>query len=149
MKIYWTSKSTQPSPLFELWYWVLWLPRRCKSQEMQAWSLGQEDPLEWEMATHSSIHAWKILLAEEPGGLKSGELQSWTWLSMCTHPHNEYWFTHLLSSRSQNLHLVGVWVGKEFPDMRQNEREIKFIRVGDAVNTVGQSKGEPALNRGP
>ena len=68
---------------------------------------------------------------------------------MCTHPHNEYGFTHLLSSRSQNLHLVGVWVGKEFPDMRQNEREIKFIRVGDAVNTVGQSKGEPALNRGP
>ena len=39
--------------------------------------------------------------------------------------------------------------GKEFPDMRQNEREIKFIRVGDAVGTAGQLKGEPTLNRGP
>ena len=39
--------------------------------EMQeAWvqSLGQEDPLEKEMATHSSILAWEILWAEEPGG---------------------------------------------------------------------------------
>ena len=40
-------------------------------------------------------------------------------------------------------------VGKEFPDMRQNKREIKFIRVGDAVRTVGQLKGEPTLNRAP
>ena len=45
--------------------------------------------------------------------------------------------------------MVHVQVGKEFPDMRQNEREIKFIRVKDAVRTVGQLKGEPALNRGP
>ena len=45
--------------------------------------------------------------------------------------------------------MVQVWVGKEFPDMRQNEREIKFIRVGDAVRTAGQLKGEPTLNRGP
>ena len=35
-----------------------------------------------------------------------------------------------------------VWVGKEFPDMRQNEREIKFIRMGDTVRTAGQLKGE-------
>ena len=41
-----------------------------------------------------------------------------------------------------------VWVGKEFPDMRQNEREIKFIRMGDTVRTVDQLKGEPTLNRG-
>ena len=45
--------------------------------------------------------------------------------------------------------VVWAWVGKEFPDMRQNEREIKFIRVGDAVRTVVQLKGEPALNRDP
>ena len=45
--------------------------------------------------------------------------------------------------------VVQAWVGKEFPDMRQNEREIKFIRVGDAVRTVGQLKGELMLNRGP
>ena len=45
--------------------------------------------------------------------------------------------------------VVQAWVGKEFPDMRQNERKIKIIRVGDAVRTAGQLKGEPALNRGP
>ena len=38
-------------------------------QETQVWSLGWEDPLEKEMATHSSIIAWRILWAEEPRGL--------------------------------------------------------------------------------
>ena len=45
--------------------------------------------------------------------------------------------------------MVWVWVGKEFPDVRQNERKIKFIRVGDTVRRVGQHKGESTLNRGP
>ena len=40
-------------------------------QEMQVWSLGQEDPLEEEMATHSSFLAWEISWTEEPGELKS------------------------------------------------------------------------------
>ena len=40
-------------------------------QETQIWSLGQEDPLEKEMVTHSSILAWKNLWTEEPGGLQS------------------------------------------------------------------------------
>ena len=40
-------------------------------QEMQVQSLGQEDPLEEEMATHSSILAWRIPWTEEPGGLQS------------------------------------------------------------------------------
>ena len=44
-------------------------------QEAQVQSLVQEDPLEKETATHSSILAWKILWAEEPGGLQSMELQ--------------------------------------------------------------------------
>ena len=38
--------------------------------------------------------------------------------------------------------MVHVWAGKEFPDMRQNERRIKFIRVGDAIKTVGWLKGD-------
>ena len=37
---------------------------------MQVLSLGQEDPLEREMATHSSILAWEIPCTEEPGGLQ-------------------------------------------------------------------------------
>ena len=38
-------------------------------QEIQVLSLGQEDPLEKEMATHSSTLAWKIPWMEKPGGL--------------------------------------------------------------------------------
>ena len=46
---------------------VLW------SAMWEAWvrSLGREDPLEKEMATHSSILAWRIPWMEEPGGLQS------------------------------------------------------------------------------
>ena len=40
-------------------------------QETQVQSLGREDPLEEEMATHSRILAWKIPWTEEPGGLQS------------------------------------------------------------------------------
>ena len=39
-------------------------------QEIQVQSLGQEDPLEKEVATHFSILAWKIPWTEEPGGLQ-------------------------------------------------------------------------------
>ena len=45
-------------------------------QETQVQSLGQEDALEKEMATHSSILAWKIPWTEEPGGLQSMGLQN-------------------------------------------------------------------------
>ena len=44
-------------------------------QETQVQSLGWEDPLEKEMATHSSILAWKIPWTEEPGNLQSVGLQ--------------------------------------------------------------------------
>ena len=43
-------------------------------QEIPVWSLGLEDPLEEDMAAHSSILAWRILWTEEPGGLQP-ELQ--------------------------------------------------------------------------
>ena len=44
-------------------------------QETQVPSLGRDDPLEMEMATHSSILAWRIPWTEEPGGLQSSGLQ--------------------------------------------------------------------------
>ena len=44
-------------------------------QETWLWSLGQEDPLEKGMATHSSILAWRIPWRENPGGLQSVESQ--------------------------------------------------------------------------
>ena len=53
-------------------------------QETWVLSLGQEDPLEKEMATQSSILAWRIPWTEEPGGLQSTGSQSRTWLSHFT-----------------------------------------------------------------
>ena len=48
-------------------------------QEMGVQAPGREDPLEEDMATHSSILAWRIPWKEEPGGLQSTGLQkSWT-----------------------------------------------------------------------
>ena len=44
-------------------------------QETWVQSLGQEDPLEKGMATHSSILAWRISWTEEPGGLEAMGLQ--------------------------------------------------------------------------
>ena len=64
------------------------LPAMQETQETRIQSLGQEDPLKKEMATHSSILAWNILWTEEPGGLQSMGLQrirhDWT------QPHTRY-----------------------------------------------------------
>ena len=46
------------------------LPKQ-ETKQTQVQSLGQEDPLDEGMATHSSILAWEIPWTEEPGGLKS------------------------------------------------------------------------------
>ena len=55
--------------------WVSLVAQTVKSppatQETWVRSLGWENPLEKEMATHSSIVAWRILWTEEPGGLQS------------------------------------------------------------------------------
>ena len=52
-------------------------PAKQEMQKTQVQSLGREDPLKEEMATHSSTPAWKIPWTEEPGGPQSRELQSW------------------------------------------------------------------------
>ena len=58
-------------------------PVKQEMQKMLVQSLGQKDPLEKEMATHSSILAWEIPWSEEPGGLRTvhGITKSWTKLS--------------------------------------------------------------------
>ena len=63
-----------------------------EAQETQVWSLGWENRLEEEMATHSRILAWWIPWTEEPGGLSQNNeyfgnqtnhsILSWDWLSM-------------------------------------------------------------------
>ena len=54
-------------------------------KHLHAMQETREDPLEKEMATHSSIRAWRIPWTEEPGGLQSTGLQSRTRLSNFTH----------------------------------------------------------------
>ena len=58
-------------------------------QETWVWSLDQEDPLEEEMATHSSIFVWRIPWREEPGGLESMGLQrvGYDWANENTRMH--------------------------------------------------------------
>ena len=57
------------------WEWTSLVAQRLKRlpamRETWVRSLGQEDPLENEMAIHSSILAWRIPWREEPGGLQS------------------------------------------------------------------------------
>ena len=74
-------------------------------QEMQEngiWSLGREHPLEEEMATHSSILAWRIPWTEEPGGLQSMGLQraghNWELMQI-----KNYWYIYKQSEELQNF----------------------------------------------
>ena len=85
--------------LFRSWLYIAWasqvaqwvknLPAVQKMQETWARWLVQEDPLEKDMATHSSILAWRIPWMEEPGGLQSIELQrvrhDWAHTHTCIH----------------------------------------------------------------
>ena len=67
-------------------------------QKTRVRSLGQEDPLEKEMASHSSILAWEIPWTEEPGGLQSMRLQR-VGHDWATHNNsNFYTAAHYLSS---------------------------------------------------
>ena len=84
--------------------------------EIQVWPLGQEDPLEKGMATHSSIIAWRIPRTEEPGRLQSIGSQSQTWL-------NDYTFTFFFSEH---------WI--EFPELYSRfSFVIYFIRSINGV----------------
>ena len=55
--------------------WLRGIKNQPAMQETQVRSLGQEDPLEKGMATHSSILTWRIPWMQEPGGLQSIGLQ--------------------------------------------------------------------------
>ena len=73
-------------------YMVKNLPVR-EMQETWIQSLDREDSLE-EMATHSSILAWRISWWKKPGGLQSTVSQSQTWLTDWAHAHLNLWRIH-------------------------------------------------------
>ena len=87
-------------------------------QETRVRSLGWEDPLEKEMATHSSILAWKISWTEEPGGLQSMGSQrvrhDWVTNTLRilyvypgykgdTNPFSDMWFANVFSYSVDSL----------------------------------------------
>ena len=90
------SIPSKPCPLIPL-QMVQWWRTRLPAQEMRVPSLGWEDPLEEEMATHFSILAWETLWTEEPGGLQSmgsqrvrhseGQITTHTHTNTHTHTH--------------------------------------------------------------
>ena len=76
---------------FGIFFRTSWMVQMVKHLPtmLETWveSLGWEDPLQKEMATHSSTLAWKIPWMEEPDRLQSMRLQSWTRLSNFTDTH--------------------------------------------------------------
>ena len=68
--------------------WVKNLPAMQETQKTQSQSLDQKDPLEEEVATHSSILTWKFPWTEEPSRLQSTRLQEiihdWVTKQECT-----------------------------------------------------------------
>ena len=78
-------------------------------QETQFWFLGWEDPLEKEMATHSSILAWRIPWTEEPGGLQSIASHRVSTTEVTQHAHKGVWIQRIkycLKLRPQFPHLL-------------------------------------------
>ena len=78
-------------------------------QDTWVWSLGQEVPLQKEMAAHSSTLAWGIPWTEEPGGIQSMGLQkSWTHTNQLhthTHTHTHTIYTHAYIYIYMNMYL--------------------------------------------
>ena len=83
MLTFWSLTPTVPTNKMINWKWWMvlasWVAQTVKCLpamwEIQVWTLGWEDPLEKETATHSSTRAWKIQWTEEPGRLQSMGLQ--------------------------------------------------------------------------
>ena len=83
------------------------LKRLPPMRETQVRSLGGEDPLEKEMAAHSSILAWRIPWTEEPGGLQSTASQrvGHNWVTLLTYLLNSSYWLFFMHSVSLHSHL--------------------------------------------
>ena len=112
---------------------------------MQVRSLGWEDPLEEEMATHSSILAWEILRREKPSGLQSIGSQrvghnwsNWVWICVCVCAcvcvYYSVQFTSvaqlcLILCDSMDCSMPGLLVHHQLPELIQTH----VHRVSDAI----------------
>ena len=109
-------------------------------QETWIWSLGQEDPLEEGIVTHSSIFSRKIPWTEEPRRLQSMELQRvrHNWMTnthMCTH-------THTLTSVGQML-FVFTSVIKLDPIDKEESDTTEWLHFHFSLSCIGGGNGNP------
>ena len=83
-----TKQRLEPRPPWLPW----WLSGKESAHNAETWllSLGQEDPLEEEMATRSNILAWEIPCTEDPGGLQSMRLQK-VRHDLATNQQQQFW----------------------------------------------------------
>ena len=98
-------------------------------------SLGQEDPLEKGMATHSSILAWRIPWTEEPGELASmGSQESDTAYRLNHHHHHSY-------SETQDMHLRYGTLGRRMSKWRKSppiiSKDLHFL-FSNAASSHGK-----------
>ena len=99
---------------------------------MQVQSLGEEDPLGNEMATLSSILAWRILWTEEPGGLQSTELQRVR--------HNSDVQADFRKGRGTRDHIANIhWIIKKAREFHKNIY-FCFIDYAKAFGCVDHNK---------
>ena len=104
-------------------------------RETWVWSLGQEDPLEKEMAPHSGILAWRIPWLEEPGGLQSTGLQrvGHNWASSLSLFTLSKYLVYIINAFVSDFHSTQQHIAhKSFGDMKIRRMCLK--KLGDLLN---------------
>ena len=102
-------------------------------QETQVWFLGGEDPLEEDMATHSSIPAWGIPCTEEPGGLHFMESQR------VGHKWRDWVHTHAQCLMSAKIMCL-IWLHFSQATSFRNISENKRILDTPSMSTIDKNQ---------
>ena len=107
-------------------------------QEAWIWSLGLEEPLEKETATHSSIVAWTIPWTEEPGGLQS---MGWQRVGRDLATEDVYTVPYTMSKTTQimpfNLHnncIIRYFITSVSQIRKLGHRELNLLNVGHLIS---------------
>ena len=110
-------------------------------QETWIRSLGQEDPLEKEMATHSSILAWEIPWTEEPGGP-----QSMGWKRVRHHLATKRTHTHTPTHQTAEFQVQRLWLFIFIPPVTSTWDELKqgLLRT-ETFQVISQLLIQPQL----
>ena len=118
-----------------------------KTQETWVQSLGREDPLEKEMATHCSISAWDIPHTEEPGGLQSMGSQRvrHDWLSDWTELNWNYWAETSATTYNRRYRLYWINSVNSLNKEPAAEILIKTITTTKSMTTSNSKEGRGNL----